>query len=156
VEGLTVEIVVGSQNIPKHQAVTNAFLKLYPGESLEIQGVSADSGVASHPTSVEESLEGAMNRVKHARELHPDADYYVGIEGGLLSLGDLAWEIGWVAVESSEGEVFTAPSAGLEVKGKVLEAIRAGRELNDILKEDFKIENAGGTNGFYGVVTDTL
>jgi inosine/xanthosine triphosphatase len=148
------EIVVGSQNLPKKLAVESAFRKMYPGDFLEISVVAAESGVSDHPTSAKESLAGAKQRAKHARELKPDADFYVGIEGGLLEVDGTAWELGWIAVENSQGEVSTGVSAGLEVRGKILQAIRSGRELNDILREDFDIENAGGTNGFYGVATD--
>lgn len=109
-----------------------------------------------HPTSGSESLEGAKQRAKHAHELKPEADFCVGIEGGLLEVDDIVWELGWVAIENSKDQIFTGISAGIEVKGKVLEAIRDGRELNDVLKEDFDIENAGGTNGFYGVATDDV
>lgn len=150
------EIVIGSENIPKRQAVAEAFRKLYPGDYLELHGVAADSGVSSHPTTAEESQQGAINHIKRARELRPNADFYVGIEGGLLEAGDRAWEIGWVAIENSKGEVYTSPSAGVEVKGKILSAIRAGRELNDVLLDDFGIQDAGNTNGYYGLVTDDL
>jgi inosine/xanthosine triphosphatase len=150
------EIVVGSKNIPKRQAVANAFRKLYPGDYIDVQGAAANSEVSAHPVSASESLEGAKRRVKHARELKPEADFYVGIEGGLLEVDNTVWELGWVAVENSKGQVFTGVSAGIEVRGKVLEAIRGGRELNDVLREDFDIENAGGTNGFYGIATDDV
>ncbi len=106
--------------------------------------------------SAEESLQGARQRTAHARELRPNADYYVGIEGGLLQVGDTAWELGWVAIENSKGDLFTAPSAGVEVRGKILEAICAGQELSDILAGDFDIHDAGQRNGFYGIVTDDV
>lgn len=44
----------------------------------------------------------------------------------------------------------------MEVRGKILEAISAGRELSDVLAEDFDIHDAGSTNGFYGIVTDDV
>lgn len=150
------KIVVGSENLPKRRAVESAFRKLYPGDFLEINGVPAESGVSDHPTSAEESLEGAKQRAKHARELEPGASFYVGIEGGLLETQDHAWELGWVAVENSKGEVFTAPSAGIEVRGKVLEAIREGEELGKVLHDQFNIKDAGKRNGYYGLVTDDV
>lgn len=106
------EIVVGSENIPKKLAIKHAFRQLYPGESLDIQGISADSGVSSHPVSAEESLKGARQRIAHARELRPGADYYVGIEGGLLKVGDIAWELGWVAIENHKGGSLYCPERG--------------------------------------------
>lgn len=150
------EIVIGSQNGPKKKAVVSAFRKVYPDKSLDIQTVAAESGVADHPTTAEESIKGAENRLRHAREIKPDADFYVGIEGGLLGVNDIAWELGWVAIENQKGELHTGISAGIEVKGKVLKAIVAGQELNEVLRDGHGIENAGNSNGFYGVATKDL
>lgn len=133
-----------------------AFNAAFPGETLSVEGVGVDSGVSSHPTNAEESLQGAINRAGRAKEARPDADYYVGIEGGLLEVGDRAWEVSWVAIENKRGHITTALSAGIEVRGKILEAIRGGQELGDVLRNLHEIDDAGKKTGFYGLATDDL
>lgn len=54
--------------------------------------------------SDDEVRTGARQRVAHANELSPDADFYVGLEGGVEEMyGDL-YNFGWVAVESKHGK----------------------------------------------------
>ncbi|HVV67133.1 MAG TPA: inosine/xanthosine triphosphatase [Candidatus Saccharimonadales bacterium] len=148
------KVVVGSKNGPKRRSVEAAFTGIFPGEELQIIGVDADSGVSSHPITAEESLQGAMNRAAEACRQEPQADFYVGIEGGLLTVADRTWELSWVAIQDKNGKVFTGVSAGLEVRGKALAAIRGGQELSDVLDSHHGVKNAGQKNGFYGLATN--
>lgn len=150
------QIIVGSKKSPKVQAVEESFRAVFPNEEISIDGVATDSGVSSHPTSADDTLAGALNRAEHARRLVSDADYYVGIEGGLVKVVDRVWEVGVIAVIHSSGVVSTGVSAGIEVRGAILEAIESGTELSDVIEQKFGIESIGATNGFYGLATNDL
>lgn len=148
------KVVVGSTNKPKLAAVSKAFSAAFPDEEIVVEGLLADSGVTSHPVNGSDTLLGALNRAASAREQHPSADYYVGIEGGLIEVGDVVYEVGIMAVADHEGNVSTGMSAGIEMRGRLLKSIRSGRELNEALHDHFKIKDAGKANGFYGLTTD--
>lgn len=148
-------VVLGSENQPKLRSVESAFSSVFR-DIVTVDTSVAESGVSAHPTSAEESLAGAINRAENAKRLCPGADYYVGIEGGFMKVGSLVWEIGWIAIQNANNEVHTAPSAGVEIGGQVLDAILGGQELNDVLRDQFGIDNAGKSNGYYGIVTDDL
>lgn len=150
------EVAIGSKNIPKQRAVAAAFRQVYPDDFLEFHTLAVDSEVSSHPTSAQESLEGALNRLKNAKAAQPEADFYVGIEGGLLRVEDRAWEHSWVAVEDKKGQLYTAISAGLEMRGKLLQAILNGQELGKAFAEQHGTENVGNKMGAYGHVTNNL
>ncbi|MGF7228575.1 MAG: DUF84 family protein [Candidatus Saccharibacteria bacterium] len=150
------KIIVGSHNVPKRNAVERAFRAAFPDEQITVESVDADSGVSSHPTSSEESINGAMARVAHAKELAAGADYYVGIEGRLLTTAGKTWEIGWVVISDAHGKIATGLSSGIEIQGKILRAITSGVELNDVLQNDYDITSAGNTNGYYGLATNDL
>ncbi len=150
------KVVVGSKNIPKCAAVEASFSRAFPADNIIVEGLATESGVSSHPTSADESIRGALNRATEASLKISDADYYVGIEGGLLTHNDRAWEIGWVAIRNSQGQTTTGLSAGIELRGKVLEAIVNGIELNDVLKNDYGFEAAGSNSGFYGIATNDI
>jgi inosine/xanthosine triphosphatase len=147
-------VVTGSRNGPKRQAILGAFSKVFPGESIDVMSVAADSGVSSHPTSAVESLKGAINRAKAAKQLSPGADYYVGIEGGLTEIGGRYWEHGFVAIEDRKGRLHTALSAGIEIRGRILESILNGDELSQVLEAQFGLKDIGKSKGFYGLATD--
>ncbi len=149
-------VIVGSNNEPKRLAVEHAFSRVFPYQEIKVESVKAESGVSDHPLSSEESLKGALNRTKYALKLRPGAEYYVGIEGGLLQSGGRVWEIGFVAIENNQGEIFTGISAGLELKGKLLNAILNGQELNEALLDYHGHRDAGKANGYYGLTTNNL
>jgi len=150
------EIIVGSKNEPKRQAVERAFSKVFPNQTLQIQTVETDSGVSSHPLSGSESLQGALNRMEQAYLSRPEADYFAGIEGGLLEVDGRARELGWVAIKNNIGQTHIGLSAGIELSGKLLEAVKNGHELSRVLHENHGLKDVGKANGFYGLTTDDL
>ena len=79
-------IIVGSNSPVKIEATQQAFSEYF--DDVVVESVSIPSGVNPFPWSEDEMLRGATNRVNGAREAVPDADYYVGLEGGLQRLGE--------------------------------------------------------------------
>lgn len=151
----SIKVVVGSENRPKCEAVRQAFEKAFQ-QPVQVEGLNAQSGVSDHPTTAEESIAGAKNRVQNALKLQPGADYYVGIEGGLLQVSGSVWEHGWVVIQDKAGEQSTAVSAGLELRGVILADVLAGKGLSDVMHDRFGLTNLGKKQGFYGLVTDNL
>lgn len=150
------KIIIGSTNASKLAAVNMAFSKLVLGEEFKCIGINVDSGISDHPTSARESIEGAINRVNATKDSYPGADYYIGMEGGLLNVNDHYWEIGWVAVLDVNGNLSTALSPGIELKGKLLKQILAGVELSLALESTIGLKDVGKKNGFYGLATDDV
>ena len=150
------KIILGSSNTPKKVAVLSAFQQAYLATDILIECVETNSGVSSHPQNASESIKGAINRITDARNQKPGADYYIGIEGGLLQVEGRAWEIGWIAIANSGGKIATGLSAGIEIKGEILKAILGGTELNDVLDNIYGSGKIGNTNGFYGLATGDL
>ncbi len=76
-------ITVASTNKAKVDAVTEV-LKEYPHLAhAEIQSVSTRSDVSDQPKSLDETIQGAMNR---ARNSFADCEYSIGIESGLMAV----------------------------------------------------------------------
>ena len=76
-------IIVGSKNKAKVQAVEE-ILREYPHlASAEVRGVEAASEVPDQPKTLEETIRGAMNR---ARGSHGESDYSIGLESGLMEV----------------------------------------------------------------------
>jgi inosine/xanthosine triphosphatase len=94
----TWHIAVGSTRRPKLQAVKEAALSIAPllGEQtvLEVTGYEVESGVSHTPSSREELMQGARQRVEalqvSLRAASRVADFFIGLEGGL----DVAFENG--------------------------------------------------------------
>jgi inosine/xanthosine triphosphatase len=87
----TLRIAVGSVRRPKLNAVKEAATAIAPllgeGTTLEITGYEVESGVSHTPSSREELMRGARQRVEalheNLREKKVPADFFIGLEGGL-------------------------------------------------------------------------
>jgi hypothetical protein len=89
-------VAVGSTRKPKLRAVMKALdafaPKLVPDGDFEVVGVEVESGVSPTPSSCEELMRGARQRVEAlvrlARESSKPWRFFVGLEGGLEVLQD--------------------------------------------------------------------
>ena len=102
---MTKKVIVASTNPVKINATEIGFAKIFPGETFNVSGVSAPSGVPDQPMSDNETLKGAINRVENVSKLEPSADYWVGIEGGLQPIGKEIRASAWIVIKSKEGVV---------------------------------------------------
>ncbi|HYQ55860.1 MAG TPA: inosine/xanthosine triphosphatase, partial [Draconibacterium sp.] len=96
------QIVVASKNPVKINATDLGFRSYF--DDVNVQGVSIRSGVSDQPKSDDETLSGALNRVENARKEFSEADFWVGIEGG-ISVTDAEIEaFAWVVI-LSDGKI---------------------------------------------------
>jgi inosine/xanthosine triphosphatase len=145
-------IVVASQNPVKVQAALGGFQRMFPAETFTAQTVSVPSGVSHQPLSSRETLQGAHNRAYNARQQLPQADYWIGIEGGIEDEGGDVAAFAWVV----------ALSKRIQGKGKtgtfylpapVVELLRQGMELGDADDIVFGRSNSKQENGAIGLLT---
>ena len=150
------KIVVASTNPVKIQAVRNGFVRMFPGQDFEILTVSVPSGVSDQPGSNAETLHGAQNRAHNASEIHPGADYWVGVEGGVEMSGDEApgemQAFAWVVVQSTE-RVGKGRTGTFYLPPAVTALVRQGVELGEADDIVFGRSNSKQQNGAVGLLT---
>lgn len=116
------KIVLASTSAIKIAACQQAF----PGA--EIVPVKVPSGVNEQPMDLE-TLQGAHNRLAAAREVVPDADFYVAIENGVFDEGSAYVDRALVVVEHREGLRYNTTSEGVVFPDAAVdEARRRGLE----------------------------
>ena len=76
-------IILASNNPVKIQATLQGFQRMFPAEEFSIRQVSVPSDVSAQPSSDQETYQGASDRVEKAFLMNPEADFWVGIEGGV-------------------------------------------------------------------------
>jgi inosine/xanthosine triphosphatase len=145
-------VVVASANPVKLRAVQGGFERMFPGQALEIESVSAPSGVSIQPASHHETLSGAVNRVRAAESLRPGADFYMGLEGGIEDQGDDMACFAWVAALSG-GKLGKACSVVFYLPSRVAELVRQGMELGPADDLVFGQVNSKQNNGAIGLLT---
>ncbi|KAJ4458846.1 putative inosine/xanthosine triphosphatase [Paratrimastix pyriformis] len=120
-------VVVGSKSPEKINAVREAFTNdRNPGPVIE--GVPSASHVSEQPMGPSETIRGARNRLDDAKRLAPGADFYVGIENGIMEVDGDYFDVGWVIVEAiSLGRTTMTCSQGVQIPASVVqEVIRVG------------------------------
>ena len=110
-------IAVGSKNPAKIKAAKIVVKKLFPGA--KVLAVDAPSKVSSQPKSDEEAIKGATNRAKYAK-IQTNADYAIGMEGGVHKIGKKWFECGWIAIIDKNGKWGIGSSGRYEVSKKFL------------------------------------
>ena len=148
-------IVIASQNPVKIEAARSGFETMFPGETFKVRSVSVLSGVGKQPMSSQETLQGARNRARNARRALPQADYWVGIEGGIeLINGEMA-AFAWIFVLSQKGEG-KSQTGTFFLPSEVAELIRQGKELGDADDIVFKRSNSKQKDGAIGILTSNV
>jgi non-canonical (house-cleaning) NTP pyrophosphatase len=97
----TVRVAVASMNPVKLSATRiRRFMKAFPGQRRsQVEGVrGCSSGVADQPKTDEETLTGAENRARTLAD-GSNADFCVGIEGGIERTDRGVEAFAWVVVE---------------------------------------------------------
>jgi inosine/xanthosine triphosphatase len=154
-------IAVGSENTPKLEAVRKAARKYFPkGTFVDVRGFSAESGVSNHPISPSEARRGAMNRAMCAYEAFVDADFWVGIEGGLEEitvivpetfdrLVEKRWiESGYCLVIDRKARFAYGQAGSVRVPDHLIESIMHGKDLSAAMDEHFGISRIGESGGY--------
>ena len=114
------KIVVTSQSEKKLDAVKKAFAHL---EDIEIIGLKCPSGVNEQPFN-EETLQGAHNRMHHAKKEIPDAGMYISIENGIFTEGRRFVDKAVVTLMTSKGKQVTSFSDGVDFPAEYVEMTR--------------------------------
>jgi inosine/xanthosine triphosphatase len=149
------KVVVASTNPVKIRAVELGFRSMFPEESFHVLDLSLNSGVADQPFGNDETLQGAINRANKAQTINPDADYWVGVEGGVEEHGNDLAAFAWIVVKSSElsGKGRTGT---FYLPTQVAQLIRQGKELGEADDIVFGKTNSKQDNGAVGILTGDI
>jgi inosine/xanthosine triphosphatase len=146
-------IVVASLNPVKIECTQLGFAEMFRASDITVRGVSVPSGVSDQPMTRAETLQGALNRARNAAQAAPDADYHVGIEGGVESVDGLLEVFAWVVVLQGE-TVGKAQTGVFYLPQEVADLVKQGVELGEADDRVFGRENSKQGNGAVGILTD--
>ena len=139
----------------KIDAVRTGFQKMFPSEKFSFEGVSVPSDVEDQPMGNETTFLGAMNRARNAKNLLQEADYWVGIEGGIEKSGDEMSAFAWIVIRSAD-KTGKARTGTFYLPRKVAALIEAGKELGEADDIVFGHTNSKQKNGAVGILTGNI
>jgi inosine/xanthosine triphosphatase len=125
------KVAVGSTNPVKIQAVMEAFQETF--NEVEVIGIKADSHVSNQPFK-EKVIEGSVNRAEESLK-RMDVDFGVGIEGGIIQLGERWYNLGFVAIVDRDGKIGTGTSGLFECPPTIIGQLKRGRELGEVVDD---------------------
>jgi len=127
------KILVGSKNPTKINATKETF-SLYFDEEIEVQGISVNSDVEYQPIN-DQTFDGAKNRALALKEQNPKADFFVGIEGGMIELNNKPFNTNIACVIDSEGSIGFGMSPTYQLADSIAQKLKQGTELGQIMDE---------------------
>lgn len=145
------KIAIGSKNLAKLRSAKLAIRKLFP--NAKIIAVDVRSNVSAQPKSDEESIRGALTRAKLAQK-KTNADFGIGMEGGIHKIGKNYFESGWVAIVDKRGKVGLGSSARWQVSKKILKPLLSGQELGDVINNLTARNNVHYKEGVMDLITN--
>lgn len=147
------KIAVGSTNPAKVRAVQQVMARVWP--QAEVQPVAVPSGVSAMPLSERECLIGARRRAIAARNAL-DADYGVGLEGGVSQDPAGLLLLGWVVIVDREGREGIGGTGRLPLPDAIARRVLAGEELGPVMDSLLGERKSNHRGGAIGALTAGL
>lgn len=150
------KVVVGSKNPVKLEAARNSFSAVFPDVEFEFEFVacSVASLVADQPVGIEETKQGALNRAVACREAYKDADFFVGMEGGLEEIEGDYFVSAWMCVIDREGRIGFGRTGAFQLPTQITKLIQEGLELSEATDRVFNDNNSGQKGGAVSALTN--
>lgn len=149
------KIIVASLNPVKKAAVRAGFQRIFPNETFEVEGLSVPSGVSKQPMTDAETLMGARTRAENAQAAKPEADFWVGVEGGCDYLDGVLVAFAWVQILGTAG-TGNARTGLFQLPKKVQDLIEAGYELGEADDIVFDKTNSKQESGAVGLLSGNV
>jgi inosine/xanthosine triphosphatase len=147
-------VIVASKNPVKIRAVKEGFERMFPNIKAVFEGISVPSEVPDQPMGNKETFDGAHNRAKNAKSAIPDADYWVGLEGGLIAHSASEMEVmAWIVV-LDKIKMGKSRTASLDLPQATIELINKGLELGHADEIVHNVENSKQNMGTTGLLTN--
>ena len=144
------KILVGSKNPVKIRSVEEAFEKYFG--NTEVIGIDVNSRVSAQPVN-DETFEGAKNRafelIDKNKEEKLNADFFVGIEGGITQIYSKWFAFGCMCIADKDGKTGFGTSAHFELPERIVNELLNGKELGDVMDE---IQNKSNTKQKHGAI----
>jgi inosine/xanthosine triphosphatase len=150
------KVLVGSRNPVKLEATKDAFSKYF--NAVEVVGIGVNSKVSNQPIE-DETFAGAENRAfelkKTNKERNFNAEFFVGIEGGIKRLFDRWFTFGVICIMDDKGRIGYGTSPFFELPSYITEELLKGKgiELSDVMDNLIGEKNTKEKQGAVGYFT---
>jgi inosine/xanthosine triphosphatase len=146
------KIIVASANPVKLRAVSQGFQRMFPGQEFQVEQLVGVQGNSSQPRGDLDTLQDASSRAERAALLIPQADFWVGVEGGIEEQGLQMAAFAWIVVKS-KNRTGKGRTGAFYLPQAVADLVRQGKELGEADDIVFGRSNSKQANGAIGILT---
>lgn len=150
---MRIRIAVGSKNPIKFAATEAVLQRAFSNADFIL--VDVPSGIADQPWGDEETRQGAFNRASAALA-QGQADFGVGLEGGVTETSVGLMTCAWCAIVDAAGTVGYGGGANILLPTIVAEALRKHGELGPAMDAIVHEHNTKQGRGAIGILTNGL
>ncbi len=125
-------IILGSGSEEKIEILKSALKELHL--VVEVKGVKVGSEIPDQPLDKETTLKGAKNRAKNAKSKNPDADFWVGLEGGLHDYGEGYHLVTYACLIDKSGDEYVGEGVEIHLPESVSEEVKNGGWFGDVIR----------------------
>jgi len=147
------KVIVGSTNPTKLEAVKQALKIVWPDREFSFDTLDAPSGVNEQPLSEQETIKGATNRAQFGLD-NSDADYGVGIEGGMYHIDEQWFVSDWVVIINRAGQKGIGGTSRYPIPQSISQHIDENYDLSAVLEKKHGYKNIGKLDGYAGLTTN--
>lgn len=144
--------VLGSESERKIETARRVIAQVSANTDFSIAGYAVDSEVGNTPHD-EETVIGAKNRALGCKKQLPEADFWVGLESGIVTRYGQTFEEAWAVILTPDGKEFSGFSSGLKVPDivtkRMIETEQDHWQVMPQLRAEHGIENDKDTWGVY-------
>jgi non-canonical (house-cleaning) NTP pyrophosphatase/8-oxo-dGTP pyrophosphatase MutT (NUDIX family) len=126
------KIILGSKSKDKLKIVKKAFQELHI--KAEVEGVEADSEITNQPLDKNITLLGAKNRAINAKKLESNADFWLGMEGGLHDYGEGYHLVTFACLIDKSNNKYFGNGTEIHLPKKVSDQIKKGKQFGEIIR----------------------
>lgn len=124
-------ILIGTKNHKKIAIVQSVFTEVLSDANISVSAHNADSQVPEAPHD-RETYQGALNRATECASIG-GADFYIGIESGLVERYGNMFEEAWAVIIPRDGTPLVGYSSGLILPPVVAARMKNGEKHNEIM-----------------------
>jgi inosine/xanthosine triphosphatase len=146
-------VIVGSRNPVKISCTEAGFQQAFDNTYL-VEGLNVGSGVAAQPVGDAQTFQGALNRAQNSKIVFPEADYWVGIEGGVDDFQGEMLAFAWVVIIDKNGKIGKAKTSAFFLPKQIAKLVKSGMELGKADDHFFQRENSKEQDGAVGILTN--
>jgi non-canonical (house-cleaning) NTP pyrophosphatase len=114
------KFVVGSASKRKIEVTEKIVKQLFREKDVFVAGYSAASNVPETPYD-KQTFDGAKNRAADSRVHIKDAEFYIGLESGLVERYGHIYEEAWAVIIAGDNREYYGYSSGLKVPDLILQ-----------------------------------